>query len=271
MELVNIFEKTEYKMLFILFAFNILTIYIFSNYLINDIGIKIYLIGFNYFSLYTIYCIFIESSFDSKYLQLLQIKLGSFISIISFLGLTSVALIYFFYQFIIYYCSLYHSECPFLLSKFDYKIHALKRCELYNINSTNIFPYQYICSFNAESSDRSYRLINSSYEVLLGRTFVDKMLNCPKVKQIIKNNEIIDAFLDEYYKETNLYYCDLKEQPWKFKEVDPKICDEEIDDNYLVFLLINYYFSIRCFFSIFYYLRHIKPNINNNDEHSHLL
>ena len=102
MELVNIFEKTEYKMLFILFAFNILTIYIFSNYLINDIGIKIYLIGFNYFSLYTIYCIFIESSFDSKYLQLLQIKLGSFISIISFLGLTSVALIYFFYQFIIY-------------------------------------------------------------------------------------------------------------------------------------------------------------------------
>jgi len=119
MELVNIFEKKEYKILFILFAFNILTIYIFSNYLINDIGIKIYLIGFNYFSLYTIYCIFIESSFDSKYLQLLQIKLGSFISIISFLGLTSVALIYFFYQFIIY-------RIPYLIAPLFFK--NFKKC-----------------------------------------------------------------------------------------------------------------------------------------------
>ena len=113
------YVKKEYKILFILFAFNILTIYIFSNYLINDIGIKIYLIGFNYFSLYTIYCIFIESSFDSKYLQLLQIKLGSFISIISFLGLTSVALIYFFYQFIIY-------RIPYLIAPLFFK--NFKKC-----------------------------------------------------------------------------------------------------------------------------------------------
>jgi len=250
MKLVNIFEKNEYKMLLILFAFNILTIYIFSDYLINDIAIKIYFIGFTYFSIYSIYCFFIESSFDNKYLQILQIKLERFISIASFLGLTSVSLIFFFYMFIIYYYSLYHSECPFLLSKFDYKIHAQKRCELYNINSTSIFPYQYICTFNAESSDS-------------GR-------NCSKVEKIIKNNEIINDFLNEYYKEINLYYCDLKEQPWKFKEVDPNICDEGAG-NYMIFLFINYYFSIRCFNAIFYYLRHIKPNIENYVEHSHLL
>ena len=57
--------------------------------------------------------------------------------------------------------------------------------------------------------------------------------------------------MDEYYKEANLYYCDLKEQPLKFKEDDPKICAEEIDSNYAVFLLINYYFFIGCFFRSF--------------------
>ena len=32
----------------------------------------------------------------------------------------------------------YKIECPFLLTYYDYKIHAQRRCQLYNINSTNI-------------------------------------------------------------------------------------------------------------------------------------
>ena len=251
MKIVNIFSQKEYRMYFIFILINYVTFFQISDYMPDNLAVILYRIIFTFLVLYNIFCIFIQSSFESKYCQILQIKLkiiNPFFA--SFLGLLSTAITMLFHMIIIYLYYDYKLKCPFLLHNFDLNIHSQKRCELYNINSTSIFPYQYICTFNAESSDS-------------GR-------NCSKVEKIIKNNEIINDFLNEYYKEINLYYCDLKEQPWKFKEVDPNICDEGAG-NYMIFLFINYYFSIRCFYAIFYYLRHIKPNIENYVEHSHLL
>ena len=247
MKFVNIFEKKEYGILLLLFVFNIITIYVFSNYLLDNISIKIYLISFAYFSFYMIYCFFLASSFDNKHLQFLQIKLARIKSVISLLGLFFTQSLFFFYMSIIYFYSIYHSQCPFLLTNFDYKIHAQKRCELYNINSTSIFPYQYICSFNAESNER----------------------NCSKVEKLIEGNEVIDEFVNEYYQIKNLYYCDLKKQPSNFTIVNYKICDEDLG-NIGIFILFHIYLCIRCFFLILNYFRYIEPNIDHY-EHLHTL
>ena len=248
MKIVNIFEKKQHLMLVLLFLFNTLTIFLFSNYLTNDSPIIVYLLNYTAFSLYMIYCIFIESSFENNYFRLLQIKLIRIIRISSLIGLISVICLFFYYIFLIYNCAAYHSDCPFLLKNFDYKIHARRRCELSNINLTNTFPYQYICSSNEEKNER----------------------NCSKVEKLIENNEIIDEFLKEYYNEENLYYCNLKKQPSIFKEANPKLCDAQIKSNPAILIFINFYLCIRCFFLIYNYFRYITPNINYY-ENLHLL
>ena len=258
MKIVNIFEKKEYFMLFKFFVFNIFTFLFYSDYVKNNLLIY-YKISLTVFSLYNIYCIFIESTFDNKYLQVLQIKLQNKNSFfISFIGLISVISTFFLYFIFPNSFIVYKIKCPFLLKNFDYKIHAQKRCELYNINSINIFPYQYICSYNAEK-----------IPFIFVHFFYFLYPQCSKIEKIINNNIVIEAFIKEYYKEQNLYFCDLDRKPLGL-EVDPKLCDAKIIIYPEILYVLNFYFCIRCIIYIYTYFRIIEPNINHY-EHLHLL
>ena len=132
----------------------------------------------------------------------------------------------------------YKIECPFLLTYYDYKIHAQRRCELYNINSTNITQNEYICSFN-------------------------DFPKCSKVEKLIENNEVIEAFIKEYYQESNLYYCKYKPASINWK-IEPKICDAKIKIKFpVIFILLICYFGVRCIIQIYNYFRLIRPNIDH--------
>ena len=252
MKVVNIFRKKEYFMLFKFFLLNFITILLISDYIPNEFPKKVYRISFTIFSLYNIYCIFIESSFDNKFLQILQIKLHKInLYFASFLGFVSAILLLLFYYLLIIVYTDYKKICPFLLTNFGYKMHVQRRCELYNINSTNYLPYQYICSFIPESEIR----------------------RCSKVEKIIENNEVVDAFIKEYYKEQNLYYCDLKRQPSfpsSSMKVDPILCNKKVIIYPELFVLLDFYFGIRCMILISSYFNSIEPNINHY-EYLHLL
>ena len=236
MKIVDIFSKKEYLMFFNFFLFHFIAFLLLSDYMPDILPLKLYRISFAFFLLYNEYCIFLESSFDNKLLKLLQNKLQKInLFFASFIGLLSV-----FFSFMFFIKSLdfylkYKINCPFLLKNFDYNIHAQRRCELYNINSTNIFPYQYICSFNPDNGE----------------------INCSKVEKLIKNNEIIDEFIKEYNKEKDLYYCDLKAQPYFFKEINPKLCDEERIINPLIFIILDICLGVTCIIFINTYFRTI--------------
>ena len=241
MEIINIFRKKEYFIFFLFHLFIIISTIIIYDYIRNTLFFKILMLSFILLSFYFIYCIFLESSFEYKSLQILQIKLSEKLCLISFIGLVSVIFTFCFEYLCLKFYYEYIIKCPFLLQNFDYKIHAQRRCELYNINSTNIFPYQYICSFNANYDDRK----------------------CSKVEKLIENNEIIDSFIKEYYKELNLYYCDLKKQPKFPKKVKPELCDSKLKNYFLIIsIILNCYFFIRCIIIIYYHFRLIIPNIN---------
>ena len=235
MEIINIFRKKEYFIFFLFHLFIIISTIIIYDYIRNTLFCKILIISFIILSFYFIYCIFLESSFEYKSLQILQIKLSEKLCLISFIGLVSVIFTFCFEYLCLKFYYEYMMGCPFLLQNFDYKIHAQRRCELYNINSTNIFPYQYICSFNPDSDE----------------------INCSKVEKLIKNNEIIDEFIKEYNKEKDLYYCDLKAQPYFFKEINPKLCDEERIINPLIFIILDICLGVTCIIFINTYFRTI--------------
>ena len=246
MKIVNIFSQKEYRMYFIFILINYVTFFQISDYMPDNLAVILYRIIFTFLVLYNIFCIFIQSSFESKYCQILQIKLkiiNPFFA--SFLGLLSTAITMLFHMIIIYLYYDYKLKCPFLLHNFDLNIHSQKRCELYNINSTSIFPYQYICSYYPGQNEERI---------------------CSKVEQIIKNNDIFDIFLNEYYKEQNLYYCDLKEQPSLFIEVKPKLCNAKAPmllQYYKELVMLNMIIGIICIGNLYTYFRVIEPNINH--------
>ena len=87
MKVVNILRKKEYFMFFKFVLFHFITMLLISDYLPHIVK-KIYRINFSVFSLYNIYCIFIESSFDNKFVKILQNELHKYnLFFASFLGL----------------------------------------------------------------------------------------------------------------------------------------------------------------------------------------
>ena len=182
----------------------------------------------------------------------MQIKLHKYnLYFASFLGLVSSMLLILFYYLLIVIYADYKKICPFLLTNFGYKMHVQRRCELYNINSTNYLPYQYICSFIPEIGEKK----------------------CSKVEKIIENNEVIDAFINEYYKEQNLYYCDLKQQPTLASilgGIEPMLGSKKVLFYPGLFVSLNVYYGLGSMIYICSYFKRIKPNINHY-EHFHLL
>ena len=79
----------------------------------------------------------------------------------------------------------------------------------------------------------------------------------------IENNEVIEAFIKEYYQESNLYYCKYKPASINWK-IEPKICDAKIKIKFpVIFILLICYFGVRCIIQIYNYFRLIRPNIDH--------
>ena len=154
---------------------------------------------------------------------------------------------------------IYKIDCPFLIKNTDYRINAERRCELYNINKNSTDLYQYICSFNAEK-------MIFPIQIMIRYLHSKK---CNKIEELIDNNEVIQAFVKEYYKEPNLYYCDLIEQPFFGAEVNPKDCDATIIIYPEILMILHIYYSIRYIILIFTYFKDIEVNINHSI-HAHI-
>ena len=198
MQIINIYERKEYFNCLKLFIFYIFNIIFFSDFVYNKRILKIFIILFSILIMHYLFCIFIESEFDSVCLQSLQVQIGNKLAIITLICLVSAAFIFPLYlQFPGDYYS-YRIFCPFLKNYVDNKLQLEKRCDLYNINKNNFLPYQYICSYNVED-------IRVSYFFTFCSTPSRK---CRKVEKLINNNKIIDSFVQDYYKE-DLYYCDI--------------------------------------------------------------
>ena len=252
MQIINIYERKEYFNCLKLFIFYIFTIIFFSDFIYNKRLLKIFIILFSILIMHYLFCIFIESEFDSVYLQSLQMQIGNKLTIITLICLISAAFISVLYsQFPGYYYT-YRMSCPFLKNNGDNKLHLEKRCDLYNINNNNSFPYQYICSYNVED-------IRVSYFIKYSRSF----RTCRKAEKLINNNKIIDSFVEEYYKE-DLYYCDLLDYPSNFSSINPKYCYPKIELYPEILIVIHFYLISNYFKLLFCYFNYIKANVNEN-------
>ena len=94
MKIKNIFESSEYFMVFKLFVVDFTGAYLYHDIFPYQSFLIPYFISFYILSLYYLYCIFIESEFDSRLLQLYQIRLEKFRLLASFIGITSVSFLF---------------------------------------------------------------------------------------------------------------------------------------------------------------------------------
>ena len=156
----------------------------------------------------------------------------------------------------------YKQFCPYDLSGSDYELHFKRRCELYNIDKENIYPFQYICSYNEK---------NFFTEKFVNRYFPENPseFECSKVTKLINNNKVIDDFVNEYYKE-DLYYCNFKSKIGRFqKSIAIKECDNKILP-LVVFVLLDIIFSVQFIYFIYSYFKDIKANIQVGPNYAHL-
>ena len=95
MQIINIYERKEYFNCLKLFIFYIFNIIFFSDFVYNKRILKIFIILFSILIMHYLFCIFIESEFDSVYLQSLQMQIGNKLTIITF----DISCIYFCFIF----------------------------------------------------------------------------------------------------------------------------------------------------------------------------
>ena len=233
---------------------NIVAFIAFCNCIKDKFLLKLFLANVGILTSHYLICIFLESEFNNKYLQKNQVLLEKRIYFISLIATISLyinwfLLLLFFRDFL-----LYKKFIPFLINNFDNSIHYKKRCDLYNVNEDDDYPYKYICSYNAGINEFPINL-------LFNEDSFSSSIKCFKNDYLINNNNVINSFINEYYKE-DIYYCDLKMLPYQFSKINPK------EDNYEIticpFLLITAYMYLFVKYSILIhtYFNNIKPNIN---------
>ena len=261
MHIINIYKTKEYFHGLKFFIFEILTIILFSEFIQDKKFFYIYLILLIILFIHFLICIFLESEFDNEFLQELQLSLEDSLPFISFICLLSIAIIMVSYYMIVMSFYLYKFNCPFSMINVDYKLHIKERCELYDINKDNsiLYKYQYICSFNAEEYNPSL-LIKRKYADF---NYIDRP-RCSKVETLINNNEVINKFINEYYKEEALYYCDLISKPVIYPNINPKKCDSNIILYPEILILIHFYLTGKYFQLLIYYFKNVKANVNRN-------
>ena len=255
MAIADIILKKEYLTGLSLIILNLKIIFSFFDFSDLKLFKRVLITTFFMIVFHYLCCIFLESEVNIHFLKIYQIQLEKVISYLSLITSVSAFLnldfgAYFYYEYINY-----KMFCPFTLDKLDYKLHFKRRCQLYNIDQENYYPFQYICSYNPEKNQ-----INT---ILSEKDFISHYseFRCSKVEILIKNNLFIDDFVKEYYKE-DIYYCNFKKQIKNFyKSINPRICGTstfypEVNLILALFLLITF---IRFNFT---YFRNIKANIN---------
>ena len=261
MYIINIYKTKEYFQTLKLLIFEILSVIYFHDYVESKYFIYMYLILLFILIIHFLICIFLESEFDNEYLEELQRILEKTLPFISFICLLSIAFIIVSYSMLSLSYYLYKFDCPFSMTNVDYKLHIKRRCELYNINkdNTTLYKYQYICTFNAEEYNPSPSTqIISRFSQNSQNIFNKK---CSKVETLINNNEVINEFINEYYKEQDLYYCDLVTQPFINANINPMKCDSKIIIYPEILILIHFYLTGKYFHLLIYYFRNIKANV----------
>ena len=130
-----------------------------------------------------------------------------------------------------FYFKSYLKNCPFTISDLDYNLHMKRRCELYNINYSSRYCFQYICNYDS-SKDFKNKL---TYEIR-------NNLICIPLKNIIENSNEIKLFINEYKNEKK-FYCSGTTNPKKDKFIKSKNCDKK-KYKYMITLLILSYLRI---------------------------
>ena len=253
MQIINIYERKEYFHFLKLFIFYIFTIIFYSDFVYDKEIYKTFIILFTILIIHYLFCIFLESEFDSICLQSLQVQIGNKFIIIALICLISAAFISVSYFIFPGYYYVYKISCPFIKNNVDNELHFEKRCDLYNINTNNTYPYQYICSYNVED-------IRVSYFFKFRSTPFRK---CRKFEKLINNNKIIDSFVEKYYKE-DLYFCDILYYPSNFTSINPNYCHSKIKIYPEILIVIHFYLIAKYFKLLFYYFNYIKANVNEN-------
>ena len=259
MNLISLLTMHEY-IVFLRFIILNIFLYIFFNYniILNNLAANVFLGNILFLVFYFIYCLFLETEFCREDLKVMKMKIENKALLLSFIALCSSCINYSIYvksnSFYLYYIS----ECPFKLQDINYELHLEKRCELYNINMNQSYPYQYICSFNPEKAIQKSLFF---FQIIALKKNLNIMpMNCSEVKILKQNNKVIDNFVNEYYKE-DIYYCDLKNLPNIFPNADFKCCNKYNINIFIIYILSTYFF-ITYVKTLFCYFTMINSNIN---------
>jgi len=246
MKIFNIFKRWNYIVSLAFLSTNLFAFLLYKDYMLDKIFVSIYEINFIILFLYYLYCIFLESEFESHYFKVTQLYLQKYLFLVSLMANLASGIDSFLYFCFPYSYIRFKLACNFYRNEFN----SLNKCELYNVNK-DIFPYKFICSYNPQIDEfpRELRNLGNFYPVA----------KCLDYESLIYNNKIIEEFKTKYIGE-NIYYCDLKYQPQEYYSIDKNKCNKNI----LLpkFLIIIYiYLSVKHFVLINTYYKYIKSNI----------
>ena len=251
---LDVYQRWEYMTSFKYILLNFIIFIAFCNCVREKFLLKIHLINFCILIAHYLFYIFLESEFSSSKLKKRQLFLENGLSSITFIITILISINFVFSLTFFAYYFTYKFNILFIINNFDKSIHYKKRCDLYNVNEDDDYPYKYICSYNAGINEFPINL-------LFNEDSFSSSIKCFKNDYLINNNNVINSFINEYYKE-DIYYCDLKMLPYQFSKINPK------EDNYEIticpFLLITAYMYLFVKYSILIhtYFNNIKPNIN---------
>jgi len=263
MRIINIFNQKQYIFGLGLIILDLITLILYIDFSPRILCKYFFYLNLSIIIFYFLLCVFLESEFVSSFLKILQIKLEKLLPFFSLLIISCVPFNYFFGVIFLADYLYYETFCPYTFSGIDYKLHLERRCELYNINKENFYPFQYICSYNETKIDIISKKVPDQFET---GPFPKK--KCSKVESLINNNKVIDEFVNEYYKE-NLYYCDLEKQIQKFNiTISPKNCEI-----FVFSLPIFIPYTILGFLFLYFvptYFKNIRANVISFPDYSHL-
>ena len=257
MRIINIFKIKIYLVELIIIICNLVLLIICGDFCEKKSYLVIYIVAAFIILFHYLLCIFLESEFESNKLNLLQIQFENKISFITFIAIIASIINY---GLGMYFLSNYFGFkliCPFSCSNFDYKLHLERRCELYDINFEKK-SLHYICSYNA-SKISSYFFLGIF--PILSSLIESSEFECNKVESLI-DNDVINNFIKEYYKE-EVYYCNFTNlRPQRYKLTNaPNICQSFI--KYLDAIIIPYLFFVIYYINSYfnYNFRNIRANL----------
>ena len=251
------FIKQEYIAFILLIIINIYVLVFYIEYSSVNILKKIFIINTITLIIYFIYCVFLEVEIDNYKINIFKLNLQKGAYILSLIALNSELYNFFCASSLIQNYTNYKIYCPFVYSNknIDYNLHINKRCELYNINKNQLYPYKYICSFNPSKDNI---IMNPTLFFLI---IYEKNIKCSKVQIINKENKVISDFIDEYSDE-DLYFCDLVFLPPEYPHVNYKNCNSYNNLDIGIFLIVNFYLNAVFAKNLFSYFRFITANVN---------